>query len=62
MKDEIKFVFRGQKDMIAQLDYIAQYYGRSRNSEIIWAIREHIKHFQEENGKIDLPPKEDLFL
>lgn len=58
MKDEIRFVFRGRKEIIAQLDYIARYYDRSRNSEITWAIREHIKRFKEEHGDFDLPEEE----
>ena len=45
--------------MIAELDYIAEYYGRSRNSEIIWAIRKHIKDFKAEHGDFELPNRED---
>lgn len=55
MKDEVKFTLRIDKTTAQKLDYIAQYYGRSRSSEIIWAARKHILAFEQEFGKICVP-------
>ena len=55
MKEEVKFTLRIDKTMAQKLDYIAEYYGRSRSSEINWAARKHIVEFEEEFGRIPLP-------
>lgn len=57
MEKEVKFALRLNRAITAKLDYIAQYYGRSRASEINWAIRRHISSFEKEFGKI--PPLEE---
>ena len=54
MKDEVKFTLRIDKATAQKLDYIAEYYGRSRSSEIIWAARKHIAEFEREFEKIPL--------
>ena len=50
MEKEVKFALRLGRAITAKLDYIAQYYGRSRASEINWAIRRHISSFEKEFG------------
>ena len=67
MEKEVKFALRLGRAITAKLDYIAQYYGRSRASEINWAIRRHISSFEKEFGKIPLwkklnhPARGDFF-
>ena len=38
-----------------KLHYIAKYYGRSANGEILYLIRQEIKAFEKEEGEIALP-------
>lgn len=38
-----------------KLQYIAKYYGRSGNGEILYLIRQAIKTFEAEEGEILLP-------
>lgn len=40
-----------------KLHYIAKYEGRSANGQILYLIRQCIKAFEEENGKIEIDPK-----
>lgn len=54
MEKAVKFTLRLNRAITAKLDYIAQYYGRSRASEINRAIRRHISSFEKEFDKI--PP------
>lgn len=67
MEKAVKFALRLGRAITAKLDYIAQYYGRSRASEINWAIRRHISSFEKEFGKIPLwkklnhPARGDFF-
>lgn len=42
-----------------KLHYISKYEGRSANSQILYLIRQCIKEFEKENGKIDLPSEND---
>lgn len=48
----IKFTMVLEKEVARKLDYIADYYGRSRIKEIQWACREYIAAFEKENGTI----------
>ena len=41
-----------------KLHYISKYYGRSANGEILFLIRQAIKDFEAQEGKIEFPPKE----
>ena len=38
-----------------KLHYISKYYGRSANVEILYLIRQAIKEFEEQEGKIEMP-------
>lgn len=42
-----------------KLHYISKYYGRSANGEILFLIRQAIKDFEAQEGKIEFPPKEN---
>ncbi|MBO5928936.1 MAG: Arc family DNA-binding protein [Clostridia bacterium] len=49
---------RIEEEMLNKIAYIADYEGRSVNSQVLVLIREHIKAFEENNGAIDagIPP------
>ena len=49
---------RIEEEMLQKLGYIADYEGRSVNSHILVLIRESIRSFEEQHGKIqgDLDP------
>lgn len=42
-----------------KLHYISKYYGRSANGEILFLIRQAIKDFEAQEGKIEFPPEEN---
>ena len=44
---------RIEKEMLDKLSYIAEYEGRSVNSQVLVLIRESIKSFEEQNGTIE---------
>lgn len=44
---------RIEEEMLNKLSYIADYEGRSVNSQVLVLIRQSIKTFEEENGIID---------
>lgn len=48
---------RIDEDMLDKLHYVADYEGRSANSQILVLIRNCIKHFEEENGEIEFGAK-----
>lgn len=49
---------RIEEEMLNKIAYIADYEGRSVNSQVLVLIRENIKTFEEENGTIggDISP------
>lgn len=44
---------RIEEEMLEKLGFVADYEGRSVNSHILVLIRENIKDFEQEHGKID---------
>lgn len=44
---------RIEEEMLNKIAYIADYEGRSVNSQVLVLIRENIKNFESANGKID---------
>jgi len=44
---------RIEEEMLKKLGYVADYEGRSINSHVLVLIRQSIKQFEEENGRID---------
>lgn len=44
---------RIEEDMLKKIGFVADYEGRSVNSHILVLIRENIKKFEGEHGKID---------
>ncbi len=44
---------RIEKEMLDKIAYVADYEGRSVNSHILVLIRENIKAFEDEHGKIE---------
>ena len=57
--DNLAFTLRVNRDSVEKLDYIAEANGRSRNSEINQAIKQHILRFEKERGKISQEDLED---
>ena len=51
---------RIEQEMLDKIGYIAEYEGRSVNSHILVLVRENIKKFEEENGKIEGSIKRDV--
>ena len=51
---------RIEQEMQNKIGYVAEYEGRSVNSHILVLIRENIKKFEEENGKIEGSIKPDV--
>lgn len=50
--DEVKFTLKLHPELARKLNYIADYYGRTRSAEIIWTLRQHVKGFEDEHGPI----------
>lgn len=50
--------FRLDENMLKKLHYIADYEGRSANSQVMILIRDAIDNFEEKHGKIDLTKTE----
>ncbi len=44
---------RFEEEMLKKIGYIADYEGRSVNSEVLCLVRDRILAFEKENGKID---------
>lgn len=43
-----------------KLHYISKYFGRSANGQILYLIRQAIKAFEQSEGEIEFPPKQDV--
>lgn len=50
--DDVRFTMVMDKDTARKMDYIADYSGRSRIKEILWACKQYIKDFESKNGEI----------
>ena len=53
---------RIEEEMLAKLSYVADYEGRSANSHILVLVRNCIKDFEAEHGKIEggISPDENV--
>lgn len=61
MKDNLpRYTLRINRITLDKLEYIAEYNGRSKNKEIEWLIRQHIKVFEEVHGTINFDELEQL--
>lgn len=49
---KVKFTMIMAQDMAQKLDYIGEYFGRSRIKEIEWACKQYIKDFEKKVGEI----------
>lgn len=45
---------RIENEMLNKLHYVADYEGRSANSEILILIRDAIENFEKQHGKIEI--------
>lgn len=52
---EVKSVsIRIPSNLLKQLHYIADYEGRSANSQVLYLIRKCVKEFKDEHGEIEI--------
>lgn len=51
---------RIEEEMLQKLGFVSDYEGRSVNSHILVLIRENIRKFEEEHGKIEGDIKPDV--
>lgn len=51
--------FRLEENLLKKLHYIADYEGRSANSQVMVLIRDAIDEFEEKHGAIELEEKKD---
>lgn len=51
---------RIEEEMLEKIGYVADYEGRSVNSHILVLIRENVKSFEEEHGKIQGEIRPDI--
>jgi len=51
---------RIEEEMLEKLGFVSDYEGRSVNSHILVLIRENIKKFEDEHGKIEGDIKPDV--
>ena len=50
--------FRLDENLLRKLHYIADYEGRSANSQVMVLIRDAVNSFEEKHGKIEVEEKE----
>lgn len=51
-----RFTLRTSKELLNKMEYISNYYGRTKNKEIEQLIKKHVKEFENIYGEI----KEDI--
>lgn len=49
-----RYTLRVNQVLLDKLEYVADYNGRSKNRELEWVIRQHIKAFEAQHGPIEL--------
>ncbi len=47
-----QFTLRICRELLIKFGYVAEYEGRSKNKEIEWLMRKHIKEFEKKYGTI----------
>ncbi|MEE3394409.1 MAG: Arc family DNA-binding protein [Candidatus Onthomonas sp.] len=58
-KEKAQFTVRMPSETGKKLAYMADYYGRSVNGQVVWLIRKAIASFEQEHGKIELADLEE---
>ena len=55
---------RFEEEMLKKIGYVAEYEGRSVNSQVLVLVRECIQHFEQEHGPIEgwVQPEENVKL
>ena len=51
-KDDKHFTIRVDEELLRKFKYVAKEDGRSMNKELLFLIRDNIKEFEAEHGKI----------
>ena len=58
MDDQLlRYTLRVNRELFAKFRYIAEYEGRSANREIEQHMKQRVKKFEEEHGKIEITNK-----
>ncbi len=52
--DKARYTLRVDRELLEKLKYIAEYNGRTKNREIEFLIKRHIKMFENEYGEINV--------
>lgn len=52
-KEVTKFTVRLHPELAKKLNYVADYYGRSQNGQIVWLAKQCIAEFEREHGRIE---------
>lgn len=52
-KEVTKFTVRLHPELAKKLNYVADYYGRSQNGQIVWLAKQCITEFEREHGRIE---------
>ncbi len=52
-----RYTLRVPQELLDKLEYIASYYGRSKNKELERMIISRIKGFENKHGEITIPPE-----
>lgn len=53
-RDLVKFTVRINPETARKLMYVAEYYGRSQNQQIVWLARQCVAEFERDHEKIEL--------
>mgnify|MGYP006073110873 FL=1 len=51
-KNYSRFTLRTSKELLSKMEYISNYYGRTKNKEIEQLIKKHVKEFENIYGTI----------
>lgn len=59
MDDILRYTLRVNRELFRKFRYIAESKGRSANKEIEQYIKRCVREFEDRNGKIELPDKDN---
>ena len=56
-KDYPRYTLRETNEILFKLAFVSDFYGRSKNREIEYAVRKHIEEFEKKYGVIPVPER-----
>lgn len=54
-KDYPRYTLRVSKELLFKLAFVADFYGRTKNREIEFLLKKHIRDFEKQYGEIPVP-------